>query len=78
MSEKVNIELIKAEALVLFEFLRRLNEAENPNTFEDQAEERVLQDIKCILEKGLNTPFNRNYKEILKNARASVRVRLFQ
>jgi hypothetical protein len=72
-NQKVNIELNKEEAIVLFEFLGRFNEIEDSNRFEDQAEERVLWDIECILEKELSEPFRADYQEILKKARENVR-----
>ena len=74
MSEqKVNIELTKEAAIVLFEFLQRFNENDDLNRFEDQAEQRVLWNIECILEKELNEPFRADYEEIVKKARAAVR-----
>ncbi|WP_435625799.1 hypothetical protein [Flagellimonas sp.] len=71
--EKVNIELTKEEAIVLFEFLGRFNENENLSRFEDQEEQRVLWDIECILEKELSEPFQTDYQEIVKKAREVVR-----
>ena len=74
MSEqKVNIELTKEEAIVLFEFLGKFNENDDLNRFEDQAEQRVLWDIECVLEKVLSEPFRVDYEEIVKKARAAVR-----
>jgi hypothetical protein len=74
MSEqKVNIELTKEEAIVLFEFLGRFNEIEDSNKFEDQAEHRVLCDIECILERKLSEPFGADYQEIVMKAREAVR-----
>ena len=74
MSEqKVNIELTKNEAIVLFEFLARFNEKDNKDTFEDQAEQRVLWDIECVLEKQLSEPFRADYQEIVKKARELIR-----
>jgi len=74
MSEQiVNIELTKEEAIVFFEFLGRFNEADDSNKFEDQAEQRVLWDIECILEKELKEPFQADYQEIVKKAREAVR-----
>jgi len=74
MSEqKVNIELKKEEAIVLFDFLGRFNEIKDSNRFEDQAEERVLWNIECILEKELSEPFRADYQEIIKKARENVR-----
>ncbi len=71
--KKVNIELTKDEAIVLFEFLCRFNENDNLTSFEDQSEHRVLWDLECILEKELSELFRADYKEILKKARDTVR-----
>ncbi|MFT6867845.1 MAG: hypothetical protein ACJA08_002690 [Cyclobacteriaceae bacterium] len=71
--EKVNIQLTKDEAIVLFKFLGRFNKNNDSNRFEDQAETRVLWDIECILEKELSEPFRADYQEIVKKARESVR-----
>jgi hypothetical protein len=72
-NNKIYIELTKEEAIVLFEFLCRINENENLNTFDDLAEQRVLWDIECILEKQLSEPFRADYQEIVKEAREAVR-----
>ena len=40
---------------------------------EDQAEQRVLWDLTCILEQTLVQPFAANYKELLSQARDRVR-----
>ena len=71
--EKVNIELTKNEAIVLFEFLGRFNENDDFSKFEDQSEQRVLWDIECILEKQLSEPFRADYLEIVAKAREQVR-----
>jgi len=71
--ETVNIELSKDEAIVFFEFLGRFNNIENNPTFEDQSEQRVLWDIKCILEKKLSEPFRKDYLEKVKSARENIR-----
>ena len=73
MKNDVKIELTKDEAIVLFEFLSRFNETDNPDLFDDQAEQRVLWDIECILEKELAEPFRTDYDEIVKQARNRVR-----
>ncbi len=59
--DKVNIELTKEEAIVLFEFLGRFNETDDLNRFEDQSEQRVLWDVERILEKELSEPFRADY-----------------
>lgn len=71
---KVNIELTKEEAIVFFEFLGRFNDNDDSDRFEDQAEQRVLWDIECILEKELSEPFQADYQEIVKKAREVVRI----
>lgn len=69
---RLNIGLTRDEALVLFGFLRRLNENEDNSPFEDQAEQRVLWNIECMLEKELPGPFHENYIQILELARENV------
>lgn len=59
--------------MVLFDWLRRVNESKNPQLFEDQAEERVLWDMEAILEKVLIEPFGDSYQEELDKARSRVR-----
>lgn len=73
MTEKINITLTKDEAIVLFEFLGRFNDIDHPNLFEDQAEQRVLWDIECLLEKQLAEPFRADYWDFVQRARDRVR-----
>ena len=70
---KMNIKLTKNEALVLFEFLSRFNEAEQNEIFEDKAEEKILWLINAQLEKQLVEPFMPNYRDILDKARKEIR-----
>ena len=70
---QINIGLTKDEAIVLFEYLGRFNEKEDESLFEDQAEQRVLWDIECILEKELSEPFQENYADVVELARKNVR-----
>jgi len=72
-SNKVNIEITKDEALVLFEFLSRLNEKEQIDLFDDQAEQKVLWIIEGILQKELVEPLKPDYKEIIQQARDRIR-----
>ena len=72
MSENIQIEISKDEAIVLFEFLSRFSEEEILQV-EDQSEARVLWNILCDLEKLLAEPFAINYKEILQKSREIVR-----
>lgn len=73
MSEgDIKIELSLNEALVLSEFVDRYTNTDQL-TIEDQAEQRVLWNICCELEKVLTEPFIINYPEMLEKARAEVR-----
>lgn len=72
MNEKIQIEISKDEAIVLFEFLSRFSEEEILQ-IEDQSEARVLWNILCDLEKILVEPFAINYTEILQKSRDKVR-----
>lgn len=70
----MKIELTKDEALVLFDFLSRNNEADAfKPLISDQAEERILWDLESLLEEGLEEIFQSNYDEVLKEAREMVR-----
>lgn len=71
-AEEVTLSLSKEEALVLFEFVSRFSE-EQKLGIEDQAEERVLCNICCDLEKKLIEPLSADYAAILADARRSVR-----
>ena len=68
----VTLELTKAEALVLFDFLWRFTEGKRL-VIEDQAEQRVLWDLLAMLEPILVEPFKRNYPELVQKARDDVR-----
>ena len=72
MEKKIQINLSKDEAIILFDFLSRFS---NDNTLEivNQSETRVLWNLLCDLEKILKEPFLENYKEILEKAREKVR-----
>jgi hypothetical protein len=70
--EKIQIELTRREAIVLFEYLRRSDDAEE-YAFVDQAEQRVMWDLECILEKQLTEIFAPDYREQLDAAREAVR-----
>lgn len=73
-SDKVNIALTKDEAIVLLEFLRKFNNQNQSDLFNDQAEQRVFWDIECLLEKVLVEPFRKDYSEIVKRACLSERL----
>ena len=73
--QNITLTITKDEALVLFEFLARFNENEpdRPDIFEDQAEQRVLWNIECLLEEQLAEPFRPEYIDLLHAARNKVR-----
>jgi hypothetical protein len=68
----VTVQLTADEALVLFEFLQRFSETE-VLSIQDQAEERALWNVGCLLEKSLSEPFAGNYQELLAQARDRLR-----
>lgn len=72
-TDETTIKLSKDEALVLFEFLSRINEKELKEIFEDQAEQKTLWILEGQLEKQLVEPFKPDYKDIIKEARNRIR-----
>ncbi len=72
----ITINLSKAQALVLFEFLSRFIQ-EGTLDIVDQAEERVLSNLLGKLEKQLSEPFDPNYLDLLKEARSEIRDDVF-
>ncbi len=72
MDEKVFLQLSQDEALVFFDFLSRYSE-EDKLTIMDQAEQRILWNLTCDLEKILVAPFQDDYDKQLEKARAMVR-----
>lgn len=68
----VRIELTGDEALVLFDFLERFSESDKL-VLEDQAEQRALWNLTCILEQALAQPFAANYGDLLSQARDRLR-----
>ena len=74
----VVIELSEDEALVLNQWLSRFNSQELEDghvriQFEDQAEQRVLWNIECDLERQIGCIFSADYSDQLVAARAAVR-----
>jgi len=72
----VHLHLSKSEALVLFEWLHRIeaNDTELAGLgIADQAEQRVLWDVSALLERLLVEPFDANYAAVITQARADVR-----
>ncbi|MFK0005184.1 hypothetical protein [Paenarthrobacter sp. NPDC090522] len=72
MSEPVRIELNEDQALVLFDWLCRLNDRSPAAGVTHQAEQRVLWDMQADLESVLLAPFEANYNELLAQARNRV------
>ncbi len=68
----MRIELTDDEALVLFEWLARNDDADSYRV-EDQAELRVLWDLQAQLESALPGVLAPDYRELLAGARARVR-----
>ena len=66
--ESLSINLMKDEALVLFEFLSRFSETDKLS-IEHQSEERALWNLAYIFEKELSEPFDKKYGDILSQAR---------
>jgi hypothetical protein len=71
-STEVQISLTADEALVLFELLWRFSDT-NTLAIVDQAEQRALWNLQCVLEKQLIAPFNTDYSELLRCARERLR-----
>lgn len=72
-TDEITIKLGKNEALVLFDFLSRINDKEMKEIFEDQAEQKVLWILEGHLEKQLVEPFKPEYKDIIIEARNKIR-----
>lgn len=73
MSEAIIIKLDKDEALVLFDFLSRVNNKDLKEIFEDQAELKTLWILEGQLEKQLVEPFKPGYTDIIRDARNRIR-----
>ncbi len=69
---KLMLQVSRAEALVLFEFLARCEEAER-FSFDDGAEQRVVWLIQAQLERELTEPLQPDYRDLLRQARDAVR-----
>ena len=72
MSGSVTLLLTSDEALVLFELLSRYSNS-NQLAVEDQAEQRALWNLQCLLEGQLVEPFRSDYDDLLRNARDRLR-----
>lgn len=69
--DRIILELTRAEAVVLFEWLAGLDAAQ-ALPFNDEAEQKVLWLLEGRLEKALQEPLAPNYKELLEQAKLSV------
>lgn len=70
MTKKIKVELTKEEAIVLFEYLARVNGNDAlSSTFESKAEQRVIWNLEATFESIQEEPFRDNYKKILEEAR---------
>ncbi len=69
---EITITLQDQEALVLFDFLTRFSDSSLLGT-EDQAEQRALWDLQCLLERELPAILDPEYRAHLKEARDAVR-----
>ena len=72
MGEPVHLELTGDEALVLFDFLQRFDDEANL-VIRDQAEERALWNLHCLLQKRLVEILHPAYKALLAAARDRLR-----
>lgn len=70
MTAPVTIELGRAEALVLFEWLHRLED--EGVTLEDHAEQVALLRLSGALERALVEPFQPDYRGLLERARSQL------
>lgn len=70
MTAPVVIELGRAEALVLFELLHRLEDEDV--VLEDDAEQVALWRLSAALERTLVEPFRPDYHELLERARSQL------
>jgi len=72
MGEFVRLEMTVDEALVLFELLSGYSES-GSLTVTHQAEQRVLWNLHCLLERQLVEPFDPDYETLLTAARDRLR-----
>jgi hypothetical protein len=68
----IKIEFSKDEAIVLFDWISRINEGEATNLRLDQAEMRILWDLEASFEKVINEIFAEDYNKIVAQAKQRV------
>jgi hypothetical protein len=71
-STDVQISLTADESVVLFEFVRRFSDSDDL-TIVDQAEQRALWNLCCILERGALAPLEGDWPDLLQQARERLR-----
>ncbi|MCM0674845.1 hypothetical protein NCC78_09095 [Micromonospora phytophila] len=73
--DEVVVRLSHDEALVLFEWLSRTDELTNDfgDLVEDQAEQRALWNLTCLLERVLVEPVRSEHRELVEQARSRLR-----
>ena len=74
-NETITIELTKSEAWVLSEWLFRFNknDDDNPELFNDKAEQVALWNLEAALERLLALPPDQDYAGVLEEAYATLR-----
>lgn len=68
----LSLHLTADEAIVLFEWLARFH-GSGDASFQDQAEQRALWNLECMLERDLVAPLRDDYDELLAAARDRLR-----
>ena len=73
--DEVVLGLSHDEALVLFDWLTRTDERTNGfrDLVDDQAEQRALWNLTALLERVLIEPFSAQYRDLVEQARDSLR-----
>jgi len=68
----ITVKLSRDEALVLFDWLARTSDKGSPAPFADAAEQHVLWNLECTLERTLAEPLSTAYASLLHAARQAV------
>lgn len=68
---RITIELSNIEGLILMDLIARLTDDEKPSHEFHEAEERLLWDLECILEKYTVMPMGKKYSEEMKELKDS-------
>ncbi len=70
--QNLTVTLTQDEAFVLYDFLQRFSTS-GSTTLEDQAEERALWNLCCLLEREMIEPYSDYYSKSLEEARDNLR-----